>query len=146
MKRVLFGLVASAMLVAAECQVKAAPVEFSVMGEFIGGGDLEGTITIDTATGDVKSADLVVAESGNVVSFGEFGGTVKVVSGHVVITLDSDTGSEYFGPDAVIQLVIPADTLVGYKGGRLVPYTQGATVFSKWTGGDLGEGSVTEEE
>ena len=49
------------VMVALASQATAAPVVFEASGEFNDGCRLSGTVTIDTATGKVLSADLSVA-------------------------------------------------------------------------------------
>src|SRR5579863_4472981 len=46
------------VMVALARQAAAAPVVFEALGRFSNGSPLSGTITIDTATGKVLSADL----------------------------------------------------------------------------------------
>jgi len=45
-------------MVALASQATAAPVVFEASGKFSNGSPLSGTVTIDTATGKVLSADL----------------------------------------------------------------------------------------
>jgi len=78
MKRMLYGFVALALLLASQSQGVAAKkppkgpppppdtiVVFYATGQFYSGYELTGTVTIDTTAGYAVSADLAVVGAGN---------------------------------------------------------------------------------
>jgi hypothetical protein len=113
-------------------QAPAAPVVFTASGEFENGWELSGTVTIDTASGKVLSADLSVTE-GSVVQF-----VFDKVS-HVV-------DYSYRGPVTGIGITegpivpclgitVPGKSLVGYNGSSIL--TSGFELLSYI---EIGEG------
>lgn len=81
-------------ILARASQASAAPVVFDATGDFngvVGETVLSGTVTIDTATGKVVSADLKVEEGGTTLIFDQFRSVAVVGSGSlqsVAITVD----------------------------------------------------------
>jgi len=109
-------------MVALASQATAAPVVFDVsaLGEL---WDVSGTVTIDTATGKVLSADLTAEDGISTVIFDTvYYGTVTQITarpGYPVWT------RMYFeaGPCSLF-LTVPEATLVGYKGSSLALATE----------------------
>jgi hypothetical protein len=110
------------VMVALASQATAAPVVFEASGEFDDGCKLSGTVTIDTATGKVLSADLRVA----------FGSVERYVFDGSVSVLRSSEGpyGPYtrieFGPGtgqgfALLYIALPGTSLVGYDGSEIYP-------------------------
>jgi len=113
------------VLLALASQATAAPVVFTVLGEFNNGSGyaLSGTITIDTATGKVVAVDLAA----------KYGGALYATFTSLPYGVNSNTKYGYTtiyweltnpplpapGAFASLMLVIPASTLVGYAGGPL---------------------------
>jgi hypothetical protein len=100
-------------------QATAAPEKFSASGSFEDehGGQLSGTLTIDTATGKLVSADLVITEveeKDKKIVFTNL--TARSVNG---VTRITGIGTGF----ADIQLTLPESTLVGYQGGQIEPGT-----------------------
>lgn len=106
---------------------------------------MEGTVTIDTATGKALWADLVVLREGEepIIFDGEPAATV--VSGYVEIRVNGPSGVDDVGGES-LYLVIPAKSLVGYDGGELVPDSGGNKVYTHFLGYGLLEGSLEPEE
>jgi len=106
------------VIVALTGSATAAPVVFTASGEFEKWGELSGTITIDTATGDVLAADLQVAGLPG----------VSAVSFTSLPKISHSPGpkEEYtimrFESGYVLELTVRASTLVGYAGGPLFCY------------------------
>jgi hypothetical protein len=122
MKRMLCGFVALALLLAWQSQATAAKrpskiVVFHAAGEFESGYGLIGTVTIETNTGRLVSANLAVVDFGNNIvavfngypSYTNSAGDVEIAL--VTGTFQSPTG---------LVLVIPSASLKGYAGGSLV--------------------------
>jgi hypothetical protein len=134
-------------------QATAAPVVFKASGEFEDtGATLSGTLTIDTATGHLLSADLIIIDhSGDVVA-GEY--VFTTITSPVKSTTIRLSGH---GPkfESGMQLTLPVSTLVGYKGGSIIsglaPAFHGASVweilveeegYGRWTVDYLVTGSL----
>jgi hypothetical protein len=119
--RVVFVLGA---MVALASQATAAPVVFDVsaLGEL---WDVSGTVTIDTATGKVLSADLTAEDGISTVIFDTvYYGTVTQITarpGYPVWTrmFFEDESGHYS-----LFLTVPEATLVGYKGSSLALATE----------------------
>jgi hypothetical protein len=120
MKRMLYGFVALALLVALQSQATAKKkpppppdtyVVFYATGQFYESGELTGTVTIDTTTGKAVSADLAIPAVGEV--FNGTPSTYTNFAGNVEIIVDGNNGTG-------IELVIPSASLKGYAGGDLV--------------------------
>ena len=115
--RVLFLL---GVLLSLAAQATAAPVVFEASGEFENGWELSGTVTIDTATGKVLSADLSVT-----------GFDVNLVFDKVAHVLDSYrgpvTGIGITGGPIVpsLGITVPGKSLVGYTGSSILSYQAG---------------------
>ena len=115
--RVLFLL---GVLLSLAARATAAPVVFEASGEFENGGELSGTITIDTATGKVLSADLSVT-----------GFDVNLVFDKVAHVLDSYRGPVTGigineGPIVpMLGITVPGKSLVGYTGSSIVSHQAG---------------------
>jgi hypothetical protein len=96
-------------------QTKAAPEVFTASGSFEDehGGQLSGTVTIDTATGKLLSADLIITEV--------LDGNQEIVFTHLSAkSVKAETLIEGLGTASDgIQLTLRASTLVGYKGGPI---------------------------
>jgi len=113
-------------ILARASQASAAPVVFDATGDFngvVGETVLSGTVTIDTATGKVVSADLKVEEGGTTLIFDQFRSVAVVGSGSlqsVAITVDGY--NEKSRAPVVLQLAVPHASLVDYAGGILKPY------------------------
>jgi hypothetical protein len=110
-------------MLALASQAAAAPVVFEASGSDTDGRILSGTVTIDTATGIVKSADLTLGVPPNEYGFYE---VVTVVGHSTHLTPQgleiSVRGSSEEGVLVTIGLVLPVKTnLVGFTGGTLVP-------------------------
>jgi len=121
-------------------QASAAPEVFTASGEFDNGWALSGTITIDTATGKLLSADLS-ATNGSVAEFVfdqiTAGSVRQIVLGSgrrsTVWTVISIESEHPFGPS--LFLTVEEPTLVGYKGsplytGVLPGYGTGSGIFN----------------
>jgi len=91
-------------------QATAAPVVFEASGEVENGWAMSGTMTIDTATGNVLSADVSVTQ-GSVVKY-VFDDAVSVR--HSGGWTSIEIGTDSFLP--ILQLTVETSTLVGYKG------------------------------
>jgi len=101
----------------------AAPVVFDVSAQSGEGWAVSGTVTIDTATGKVLSADLTLKDGSSTVIFDTvYYGTVTQITtgrrggGGPVWTrmFFADESEHYF-----LFLTVPEATLVGYKGSSL---------------------------
>jgi hypothetical protein len=107
-------------MVALASQANAAPVVFDVSAQSGEGWAVSGTVTIDTATGKVLSADLTAKDSINssTVIFDNYGTVTQITArrGYPVWTrmLFADESDHYF-----LLLTVPEATLVGYKGSSL---------------------------
>ena len=105
-------------MVALASQATAAPVVFDVSAQSGESWAVSGTVTIDTATGKVLSADLTAKDGSSTVIFDTvYYGTVTQITarrGYPVWT------RMYFeaGPCSLF-LTVPEATLVGYKGSSL---------------------------
>ena len=111
------------VMVALASQATAAPVVFEASGEFNDGCRLSGTVTIDTATGKVLSADLTAEDGSSTVIFDTvYYGTVTQITarpGYPVWTR-MWFEAEFPGPGPyALSLTVPEATLVGYKGSSL---------------------------
>jgi hypothetical protein len=125
MKRMLFGFVVLALLLASQSQATAKKkpppppdtyVVFNATGTFTT-GPLSGTVTIDTTTGQAVWANLLV---GGLTVFNGVPSTSTNSAGQVVIS-----GGFYTG----IALVIPSASLKGYVGGSLVSGFYGSRLY-----------------
>ncbi|HXY34332.1 MAG TPA: hypothetical protein VEI07_08900 [Planctomycetaceae bacterium] len=111
--RVVFLLV---VIVAVASQATAAPVVFDASGEFEDGYELSGTITIDTATGDVLAADLQVEWGTETISFTD----LYKISHSPAPKGSTNTSMLFVAFPLELQLTVHASTLVGYAGGPLL--------------------------
>ena len=108
------------VMVGLASQATAAPVVFEASGEFNDGCRLSGTVTIDTATGKVLSADLTAEDGSSTVIFDTvYYGTVTQITarrGYPVWTrmFFEDESGHYS-----LFLTVPEAMLVGYKGSSL---------------------------
>jgi len=117
--RVAFLLGVSLALVG---QATAAPEVFEASGEFEDtGATLSGTLTIDTATGHLLSADLIIIDEGGVI-VGEYVFTTITSSSYVKSPPTLHIRLSGHGPKfgSGMQLALPVSTLVGYKGGSII--------------------------
>jgi hypothetical protein len=98
-------------------QAAAAPEVFTVWGAF-SSGDLSGTVTIDTATGNLLSADLIIMAGG---MEGKFVFTDLVQISHTSeATAISFTGyNSALKSAASMRLTLQVSTLKGYNGGKI---------------------------
>jgi hypothetical protein len=103
------------VMVALASQATAAPVVFEASGEFEDGTYLEGSITIDTATGKVLSADLII---NNLPGGGESVFTPSSTT-HTKNTTTMVFAGSYVHEPARLQLTLPVSTLVDYEGGGI---------------------------
>jgi hypothetical protein len=106
-------------MVAVASQATAAPVVFDVSAQSSEGWTVSGTVTIDTATGKVLSADLTAKDGSSTVIFDDvYYGTVTQIAarrgGPVWTRMFFETGRYS------LFLTVPDATLVGYKGSSLV--------------------------
>jgi hypothetical protein len=122
------------VVVALASQAAAAPVVFDATASFEG-ASLSGTVTIDTATGEVVSADLEVVIPSPIVGQPEsvvFDGlTATTFAKEQCVELTGRVESED-GP-AELVLLVPQASLVGYAGS---PLARGIS-FSGKTGAGL---------
>jgi hypothetical protein len=108
-------------MVALASRSTAAPVVFEASGEFNDGRKLSGTVTIDTATGKVLSADLSVTFGS--VEIYVFDGSVSVLRPgggpyrYTTIEFGPGTGEGY----ALLYITLPGTSLVGYDGSEIYP-------------------------
>ena len=108
------------VMVALASQATAAPVVFDVSAQSGEGWAVSGTVTIDTATGKVLSADLTAKDGSSTVIFDTvYYGTVTQITarrGYPVWTrmFFEDESGHYS-----LFLTVPEATLVGYKGSSL---------------------------
>ncbi len=116
LRAVLLGVMA-----ALATQATAASVVFEASGLFNDGRRLSGTVTIDTATGKVLSADLSVTF-----------GSVEMYVFDGSVSVRRSNGAPYtqieFGPGiregyAELFITLPETSLVGYDGSELYPQT-----------------------
>jgi hypothetical protein len=109
------AVTALAVFLALTSQATAASEVFSASGSFEDehGGQLSGTVTIDTATGKLLSADLVITEV--------LEGNKQIVFTHLTAKLSKgETQIEGVNTESDgIQLTLRASTLVGFKGGPI---------------------------
>jgi hypothetical protein len=107
------------VMAALASQASAAPVVFEASGLFDDGRRLSGTVTIDTATGKVLSADLSVT-FGSVEMY-VFDGSVSVRRSnggpYTQIEFGPGIGEGYAG----LFITLPGTSLVGYDGSELYP-------------------------
>jgi hypothetical protein len=106
-------------MVALVSQATAAPVVFDISAQSSEGWTVSGTVTIDTATGKVLSADLTAKDGSSTVIFDDvYYGTVTQVAarrgGPVWTRMFFETGRYS------LFLTVPEATLVGFKGSALV--------------------------
>jgi len=112
-------------MVALASQARAAPVVFDVSAQSSEGWAVSGTVTIDTATGKVLSADLTAKDGSSTVIFDTvYYGTVTQITarpGYPVWTrmFFEDESGHYS-----LFLTVPEATLVGYKGSSLALATE----------------------
>jgi hypothetical protein len=126
--RVLFLLGVQLALVG---QAAAAPVVFTATGEFENGWELSGTVTIDTATGKVVSADLGVTEGSVVKYVFAKGVTVHGSSRGPFTTIGISEGPVV----PSLGITVPGKSLVGYNGSSIL--TSGFELLSYI---EIGEG------
>jgi len=108
------------VMVALASQATAAPVVFEASGKFSNGSPLSGTVTIDTATGKVLSADL--SAMANSVELLVFDRVISVSHWHDGATAMTTIAiGEATNDDEYLYLVVKESTLVGYTGSHLVP-------------------------
>jgi len=110
------------VMVALASQATAAPVVFEASGKFYGGGGavLSGTLTIDTATGKVLSADLSVTANSVVLYVFDRNISISVThryEGNLTSIVIREATTDDFPQ---LCLVVKESTLVGYKGSPLV--------------------------
>jgi hypothetical protein len=99
----------------------AAPVVFTASGEFENGWELSGTVTIDTASGKVLSADLSVTE-GSVVKYTfDKDVTVPRFSRGPFTTIEISEGSSV----PSLGITVPEKSLVAYSGSSILTYDYG---------------------
>jgi len=101
----------------AELPVLASPIVFSAAGQISGGGTLGGTVTIDTATGDVVSADLSVTLNQTFLFSTNLGGIPNYANTGLYVIAANDSHGSY--PVALIGLA--ESSLIGYDGGPISP-------------------------
>jgi hypothetical protein len=95
----------------------SSPIVFRAAGQISGGGTLGGTVTIDTATGNVLTADLSVIVNQTFLFSTNVGGIPNYAnSGLFVIAADDSQGGY---PVALMGLA--ESSLVGYDGGPISP-------------------------
>jgi hypothetical protein len=121
----LFGV-----MVALASQAAAAPEVFKASGYFEN-EKLSGTITIDTATGKVVSADLNVGEY-------VFQGAVLQPYGNIKLHFRGVGHTAYGELQATMLLTLPVKTLVDYEGGEIEGYPY--SVFAPDLTGTYGQG------
>jgi hypothetical protein len=108
-------------MVALASQATAAPVVFDVSAQSGEGWAVSGTVTIDTATGKVLSADLTAKDGSSTVIFDTvYYGTVT----HSTRPGEPVWTKMFFEAEAEagiysLLLTVPEATLVGYKGSLL---------------------------
>ena len=107
----------------AELPVLASPIVFSAAGQISGGGTLGGTVTIDTATGDVVSADLSVTLNQTFLFSTNLGGIPNYANTGLYVIAANDSHGSY--PVALIGLA--ESSLIGYEE---VPFRPRAMLFS----------------
>lgn len=94
---------------------QANSITFSAAGQMSGGGTLSGTVTIDTASGTVVSADLSVIVNQSFLFSTNVGGIPNYANSGLYVIAADDSHGGY--PVALIGL--PESTLVGYDGGPI---------------------------
>jgi hypothetical protein len=113
MKRVLFGLIALAAFFTSGRQATAADVVFHVKDS----SDLTGTVTINTATGTVASANLEMYYGGSEVAYFDETPQIYHFDGYVEIEVEGVWLAEEEPQFAYIVLRLSTKSLVGYTGG-----------------------------
>jgi hypothetical protein len=99
-----FGALALLVFGLGPAVAKAAPVVFDATGVFES-GTLTGTITIDTATGNVSSANLAIAP---------VKGHKDIVFNVGTVSTDAAGNTEiYFAGETFLVLIIPTPSLIG---------------------------------
>jgi len=112
-------------------QAAAAPVVFDASGEFENGSELSGTVTIDTATGVVLSADLSITnDTGETYLFND-----RVSAKHYGSWTTISFGGAEILP--VLVLSVEGRSLVGYDGSSILPLYDAGFLLSGivWAGG-----------
>jgi len=99
-------------------QAAAAPEVFEASAESDDGWALSGTVTIDTATGKVLSADLAATDGYFGFGFDVVEKVQRMSGARGAVFTQMSFGAEQF-PSGELFLMVPG-TLVGYKGSRLV--------------------------
>lgn len=111
------SLLIAGVLVSASLVARADSfTTFDLNSSYIGGGTIDGTLTLDTTTDEFSSADLTVA------GFPSYqDGTLSVVGaqGPGFLGYNVDVAS-VGSPHADASLYLQVDSLAGYEGGDLV--------------------------
>jgi len=107
------------VMVALASQAKAAPVVFEASAESDDGWALSGTVTIDTATGKVLSADLSASDGFTGFGFDVVEKVQQISAARGAVLTEMSFGEGQFS-QATLFLTVPEPTLVGYKGSRLI--------------------------
>ena len=112
----------------------ASPIVFQASGSFTSGGTLSGTVTIDTATGDVLSADLSATVNQTFTFSNNIGGIPNYANSGLFVIVANATPGGY--PIALIG--VNENSLVGYAGGPISGASdfifQDASVFGLLSG------------
>jgi len=132
------------VMVALASQAKAAPVVFEVSAEADDGWALSGTVTIDTATGKVLSADLAATDGYYGFGFDVVDKVQRISAARGVVFTEMWFGGGQFS-QAELLLTVQEPTLVGYKGSRLYegvdpPVTPGSCIV--FAGGGSHDGGA----
>jgi hypothetical protein len=113
------------VVVALASQATAAPVVFDVSAQSGEGWTVSGTVTIDTATGKVLSADLTAKDGASTQYIFDVVDGVHQISGRpgspvwTKMSFAVGSGASGFGSPALF-LTVPGATLVGYKGSGIL--------------------------
>jgi hypothetical protein len=107
------------VMVALASQATAAPVVFDVSAKSDEGWIVSGTVTIDTATGKVLSADLTGKDGSSTVIF-DFVPYVTQFSNRPGAPVWTKMSFRDESARNFLFLTVPVATLVGYKGSGLV--------------------------
>lgn len=127
--------------------------QFTVNSAFLGGGAIDGTLSLNNVTDEFTFSDLTLAGFPS-----DEGGTLLSIAGQGAagdasyeIVLDGAVDSE---EEAVVDLYLPTGTLAGYDGSQISPQssvkfvdvqTQSDTVYSLGSGSLATNASVTPE-
>ncbi len=106
----------------------ATPITFNASGTFKSGATLGGTITIDTASGTVVSADLALSAPYNAVENNDesYGDGYQSYFGFYLLNIDP--GYRAQGGSNVLEFSLPVTTLVSYGGGMLYSLDNNASL------------------